>query len=683
MRLSLFTRQWLCAFALCGLLLPSSAIARAAPVSTITLMPWDFAREPALTSKLRQAGFNHVTLYIPWADVEPTPGQFTFTKFDRQIDTLKSAGLSVILLLDFGGREHFNDDGSKSSRSVIPDWFSSQFPASYMRDFGGKATPQLVLNDATARRLTSVFVERATKHFSAKYGKAVLGFAIGLQEEHEIKFGQMGYEWRDYGLASATQFQAIFGGKLPVLNYNNAIGQGIPRREPLLGAHQRFREAQLREAMCHYAGLVRRAGQQAVAYFGETFTSHDAIYATGAVEDMADCVDIAVIDFNFYDGYALTPSPDTLPLLANYLAHSGYRQILVGAYGEKWVQQGRSAALLPHIKQSIEKALQIPEVIGYEVGGFQRSQSATQSGTVDFSQLSRLAVSPPSGPPPSHERLRIGLFASKSNFYFWHGERAQDRNIHQDALTQAYRRLSDERDFEVVVIGERALRDNPALLRSLHALMVPHQAALPASVKEQLKTYWSRGGVLIQDMRLGEFSDEGVHTDDWLHAVFGIRGVHWVQTPNRFLYGGAVVELDMRGSTYVNHAVLSADPGFELRAKLVPSAPAGWRGWLARARAQIAGDSLFANDSSHGLILRGERSLVFGFLPQLTTGPAARTWQKAFIAEIRAIAAPRAGQLRPDGLGPAALAPGHSQPPQRTALGERPHARAIEVAKKP
>lgn len=646
MRRFSLAKHWLCALLLCALL-PSWCHAKAAPISTITLMPWDFSREPALASRLRKAGFNHVTLYVPWTDVEPTQGQFDFSKFDRQIDSLKSAGLSTILLLDFGGREYFNDDGTKSGRSVIPTWFSKQFSASYMRDFAGKLTPQLALNDRTARAFTTAFVTRAVEHFSAAHGQTVLGYAIGLQEEHEIKFGQLDYTWRDYAAASVTEFRALSNNSFPVLNYNNAIGQGAPTREPALSSHQRYREAQLKDAMCHYAGVVRREKQNTIAYFGETFTSHDAIYATGAVEELADCVDIAVIDFNFYDGYSLVPSPDTLPLMANYLVHSGYKKIIVGAYGEKWVQQGRATALMPHIKRSIEKALRIPEVIGYEIGGFQRSRSANQSGTVDFDQLDRLAIAGPREQKPSkRERLRIGLFASKSNFYFWHGERAQDRNIHQDALTQAYRRLSEESDFEVVVIGEKALRENEPLIRSLHALVVPHQAALPAPVKERLRTYWAQGGSLVQDMRLGEFGIDGVPTDDWLHSVFGIQTVQWVQEPSQFVYQDALINLDMRGRTYVNHAILTARPGYVVGAKLVGTQQQGWRAWVSRARTKIFGASHLSSTPDHGLILRGERSLVFGFLPQLTDGAEARTWQRAFTAEVRALAVRQAHRHR-------------------------------------
>lgn len=75
--------------------------------------------------------------------------------------------------------------------------------------------------------------------------------------------------------------------------------------------------------------IVRSHQQVMVSYFGEIFTSHDAIYGGGVVENLGSCVDIAVVDFNFYDGYRLKPDSDILPLMANYLAHNGFKKIMI------------------------------------------------------------------------------------------------------------------------------------------------------------------------------------------------------------------------------------------------------------------------------------------------------------------------------------------------------------------
>lgn len=638
-------------------LLPLGVHANPAPVATITLMPWDFAREPNLAARLAESGFNHATLYVPWRDVEPVAGQFQFDKFDRQVTHLKQKGISVILLLDFGGRVYFDDNGTMTESTVVPTWFALKAPEAFMRDFSGNITRQLSFTDPLAREHVERFIDAAVRHFLGQHQGAILGFAIGLQDEHEIKYGQTGYSWRDYSERARQQFAAQHRAALPVINYNNEIGQVRPHPEPLLSAHRRFREAQLKEATCRYARVIQKHQASAIGYFGETFTSHDAIYATGIVEELADCIDIAIIDFNFYDGYALTPNVHTLPMLANYLAHSGYRRIMVGGYAERWNHAGKLDALLPTLKASIEKALQNPAVVGYEIGGFQGT-APTQSSTVNFGQLSRLKIVPPATATRAPHK-RIGVFASKSNFYFWHGERSHGRNLHQEALTQAYALLSAQPDFAVSVIGEKALRDAPALIRSLDAIVVPHQAALPDSVKQQLKAYWSAGGTLVQDLRLGEFRDDGTPTNDWLHDVFGIKSVHWSREPAEVVYQGAPVQINMGGRSYANHAVLEARPGFQLGARLLPPPPMDL---LSRIRRKLFGPPKPSADSTYGVLLRGPRSLAFGFLPQLVEGPSARRWQQAFVDEIRAAVGAR----------PTAPVDAPSSPPLRPRLDATP-----------
>lgn len=635
-------RQWARALCLLFLFAPVWAATKPPPISTMLLFPWDFAQQPDITKSLRAVGINYVTMAVPWTDAEVSDGVFRFDKFDAQIDKLVRDGFGVILMLDFGGRAYFEDSGALTERTVVPAWYVASHLQTLSRDFSGNLTPQIQLTNPTARRYTSRFVENATRHFKQRHGNAILAFAIGLQEEFEIKLGQTGYAWRDYSPESLAAFRKQFNAEMPVINYNNEIGQAHPKIEPLLTSHRKFREAQVIDATCHYAGLIRAHNAKVIAYFGETFTSHDGIYATGAVEDLAKCLDYAVIDFNFYDGWGLTPSPYTLPMLASYLANSGYKQILVGAYGEQWVRRGKTTALLPTIRQTIESSLAIPEVVGYELGGFQVPRSANLSSAVDFDLMRQIKIAPPKAASDKSKSTRIGLFSSKSNFYFWHGERSHGRNIHQDALVEAYTTLSQTPDIAVSVFGEKLLREGAqTLLRQFDAVMVPHQAALPPEVKAQLKAYWEAGGVLIQDLRLGEFSDDGRPTDDWLHAVFGIKSIYWDQRPASFAYQGARRTVDMGGKSYANHAILEAQPGFELAAKLLPTPAHGWRAKLRLLRDWLLRRPV-GGESNYGLIVRGERSLVFGFWPQLVQGTGEPFWKQAFVSEIKAAAARKA-----------------------------------------
>lgn len=259
---------------------------------------------------------------------------------------------------------------------------------------------------------------------------------------------------------------------------------------------------------------------------------------------------------------------------------------------------------------------------------------------MDFDELAHLKIENPPPPPPVRlHKARIGLLASRANFDFWHGERSNDRNVHQDALVQAYGLLSGMQDVEVVVFGERALARDAELVGSLDAIFVPHQTVLVEGSKKRLSDFWSAGGVLIQDMRLGEFATDGSATHDWMHGVFGIKEVHWSTTPQKFDYQGQAVELNMQGKTYTNHALLSAREGYEVMARELPAPPSGSgiSRWLKHFKNVVTGrEGPRAADSAYGLVLRGERSLVFGCLPQLVEGASAPVWRRIFSDEVSA-----------------------------------------------
>lgn len=612
-------------------------------VSTISLNAWDFKNSQISPEKLQKLGFNHVTLYIQWSDVESEKGIFRFDEFDQWMEPLVKGGIKFILVLDFGGTKYIDDNGVETNRIVIPEWFQVKYLDAAMLDFSKKRTKQINFRNREALRLTSRFIDQSVRHFSEAYGSAVTGYAIGLQDEREIKYGQEGYEWRDYGREFSDAFKARFGDVPPVINYNNEVAQGRTRREPLLFDLLKSRDADLKAAVCHYADIIRGHRQSVVGYFGEIFTSHDAIYGGGVVQELAPCIDIAVADFNFYDGYELKNDPNVLPLMANYLVHNGFKKILIGAYGERWANQGKGAALFPYVRQSVERALsRNQQVIGYEIAGFYGVSKENRIQPVDLHALAQLKIDNGIKKASPGSR-RIGLFASRTNFDFWHGERSNQRNIHQDALIEAYALLSEIPDAEVIVLGERALREDTELVASLDAIFVPHQIVLPREIKQRLRNFWASGGVLVQDMRLGEFSADGDTTSDWLHDVFGIQDVRWSGQAGRFAYGGKVIDLDMQGKTYVNHGLLKARSGYAVAATYQ-----GPKEWMARIKSWISGKVRSGQgDAGYGLILRGDRSLVFGCLPQIVEGESAPIWRRIFMKEITDAVAQRSRSMQP------------------------------------
>ena len=586
----------------------------AAPTPTVAstiLMPWDLRENPGLPGELRARGFSHATVYLNWSDIEARKGHYAFAHYHDHLDAIVRGGLSLILVLDMGGRPHKDDTGKVVPNVyTVPGWLVAERPDALMKNFSGDASWQPDFADAVVQRYAQGFIAQTVDYFSRRYAGKVLGYAIGLQEEHEIKYGQMGYQWRDFKESTQNEFQKRHQARQPVINYNNNIAAGIPRTEPLLYAHKEFREQRLQHATCAYARTIRDKGAQAIGYFAETFTSHDAIYATGIVEKLVDCLDIAIIDFNFFDGYQLVDDADVLPTLANYLASLGYRKIMVGAYAERWAAEGRTRDLMPVFQRSLVQSLRQDRVIGYEIGGFAH-QMGNDSPLASL-QLGQLHPATAMAPQPAPQRARIGVLGSATNFHVWHGERSAGRNIHHDALFAAYKLLQNQGDMEVHLIGDKnLLQDDDPLLQTLDAIVVPHQAALPPQAKQRLTAFWKKGGALIQDMRLGEFDENGKPTFDWMHEVFGIADIEWKSTGGIFLIDKAIYRLKPSRRLYTSYAALTPRPGYRLVATEL----------LRREK---------------GIMVRGERTLAFGFLPQLAEGPGSEAWKQLFIQQIRA-----------------------------------------------
>ncbi len=590
-----------------------------APVSSTIVMPWELNHNQNLPRELKAQGFSHATFYLNWSDIETSKGQYEFAHYHRHLDAIVNSGLSLLLVIDMGGRT-FKDDPSQlvHNMSSLPLWIITGHPETAMRDFSGEPTWQPDFTDESIRKYAEPLIAQTIDHFSKRYPGKILGYAIGLQEEHEIKYGQTNYQWRDYKDSTQAAFSRKYNAKQPIINYNNHIAAGVPKAEPLLHAHKEFRESRLQEATCTYASVIRSKGAEAIGYFAETFTSHDAIYATGIVEKLAQCIDIAVIDFNFYNGYDLVPDAAVLPTLANYMGSLGYKKVMVGAYGEWWERMKKTPELIPIIRDTLVQSLAQPHVIGYEIGGLKHQAGGGPLAGLQLNQLHPGVTikQAPATAASAKPRIKIGILGSTTNFYVWHGERSTGRNVHRDALFASYKILNSEPGMQVHVIGEKNLLAGDPILKTLDAILVPHQAALPQSVKSQLTAYWKNGGALIQDMRLGEFDENGKPSFDWMHEVFGIANIEW--RPNRgvFLIDGQVYRIKPSKRLYTNYASITPRPGYRL----------------------LATEPL---KQGQGIMVRGERTLAFGFMPQLVEDTTQDAWKKLFVREITKVASQR------------------------------------------
>ncbi len=177
------------------------------PVSSIIVMPWEISQNQRLPSQLKSSGFSHATFYLNWSDIEAREGVYDFESYHGDIDKIVESGLSLIFVLDMGGRPYKNRNGQLVPNvSTVPQWIAASHPDIAMRNFSGDLSWQPDFTDEEFREYAKKFIANTIQHFSTRYPGKVLGYAIGLQEEHEIKYGQMGYQWRDYKESTESAF---------------------------------------------------------------------------------------------------------------------------------------------------------------------------------------------------------------------------------------------------------------------------------------------------------------------------------------------------------------------------------------------------------------------------------------------------------------------------------------------
>ena len=561
--------------------------------------------------RLQQTGFNSVTLPVAWSVVEPEPGQFDLSPYYPALDRITASGLKLMIHLDASAREVLIFDGQdlySSGTTGVPHWLIKQFPDASAMDSSGARAHNLDYADRQHLPDLERFYRATLAALQSRYGDRVTAVIPGLVHELELKYAQWGYRWQSYTAAAQLGFADWLSSAgqspapLPVVDYGNRLENYTPRVEPLFAEFMRYREQSLRDYVCHLTALIREYGYPAASYFGQTLSSHDAIYALGVIEEVVECLDEITVDYNYHDGWQLELNPYVLPVLVNYARNLGYSRVLAGLYLE-WFYRSEQPfdTYLPAAQDTLQ-LLNKEQTAGIEIGN------------VLFTELALLEQLQLKEYPQAVERSdaaghRIGIVASKWTYYLWHGERSFGRNPIQDALLASYRLLHQQPDINVSVLGEAALLKQD--LSSYDALLLPLQTTLSEAAAKAIRTYYEQGGKLIQDVQYRAFETDGSPRSGWENDLFGIAGISWHQQPDKFYVAGRRASLPAQQRLYFNYTLLAPMPGYDL---------------LMRR----------TNNLNQGLMLRGPRSLTFGFLPQLIDDPPKEVfWRQVFIDAIR------------------------------------------------
>lgn len=472
--------------------------------------------------------YNVTALTVPlvWSMLEPERGNYTISAYEERLDRFAREGFQFIFMIDGAARKIVRD-GEVVGRSV-PDWVYAEAGAIPAMDFTGATSgangPLSYAYDIN-RDLFLDFARQTLDTFGQRYSGNVLGFAPAIMPELEIKYPQENFAWNDYSEAALEGFRQYekarygsienlnatlgtqflnFGEILfPVINYNNSIAAGELNDAPIFVEYQRYREQQLLDYVTPVFDLIHEKGYKTFAYFGQVLHPHDGIYASGIAVKLSHCVDIAVIDYNFYDGYGPVMDSAIPAMMTNYLKNAGYPRVWTGIYLERM-------DYLPNvgfIQETIDYAAASGCCDGLEIGSIPFDTS-DDSRVLNFGGQKREGHS------------RIAIYASEWNFYHSHGESPILINYFNDCITQMYKIIQFELGMDVdILCDERVLT---GALDDYELLVIPGQFFVSSEVKAAIEGYLERGGRVLQDYRFGEWNEYSQNTGSWSDAYFDI-----------------------------------------------------------------------------------------------------------------------------------------------------------------
>jgi len=296
-------------------------------------------------------------------------------------------------------------------------------------------------------------------------------------------------------------------------------------------------------------------------------------------------------------------------MLSNYAKNLVYKKVYTGYYIERWLKKVGDIKVIDNdIIGIISKSLSILDKYdvsdGIEIGGFPISLSEiSKLKSLDLSQVGMHRKQ-------KTHKYSIGILAAKSNYYLWHGERSFGRNIHSDALVEAFKLFSQDDEFKVSVLGEETIESQPDVMSSLDAVYIPHQTAVSPRAINVLLKYNQSGLKLIQDMRFSTFKPDGSYLGDWQSKLFGISIIDWKNKKGVFSYGEDEFTLEKEPFLYAAYAILYPSTGYHI---------------LAYAKSSMGG----------GLMLEGKTTLALGFMPQLLKGRSGIKIKRIVLEEIK------------------------------------------------
>lgn len=551
--------------------------------------------------------FNTIATTIAWSVAEQRQGAVNLDRYYPALDALASSGYCLIVILDTSGRKMDVLPPDMRGKSIgpipefsIPPWVSGASMPRRQIDFYNGPTNALDFNDPKALQLAADFYRKVIPLLRGRYGPHITAIAPCVTDECEIKYAQRGFKWQSYGEIDQSAFRGYLRSKglppakLPVLDYANSLGRGRPRVQPDYPAMQDFREDSIRNYACALSDIIKTFGFSRMGYFGQPFAFTDGIYATGVIEKTINCFDIVSIDYNFYNGYAVEDKIYTPAFITKYAIDLGYKKVITGLYMERF-RDPATAAVGPHgfdvLRSAIAELRPSAAYAGLEIGNLSGHEWLKPTYLKD--EVRRF-TSPRHS--PARPAKTIGLYASMANSYLWQGDWSNGRQVNQDDLVQTYAHLMAKPNYQVRIVSDHQLAANPQALNAYDLIILPHLTAPPPAGREALRKFILAGGKTLSDLGLDEYRPSGEPQKDSLQALLGIRAARPVKG-HILVHTGWTLHVLPRQNQYVNGFILAPRQGYAVQ---YPGLGPGG-----------------------GLVVKGQESVVFGFMPLLVQGKAA------------------------------------------------------------
>jgi beta-galactosidase len=487
---------------------------------------------------MKDSGLNTVQLWVVWAWVEPRPGDFDFSDYDRLIEIAAKNGLKVVLSTIAAIHPLWIHDEAEGSEMITN--MGQKVISSSRRECHFGLTPGGCIDHPKVMELISRFLQETAQRYVG------IGHLAGWDVWNELRWNVHSDGLVCYCPHTIKKFQDRLREQFGSLeNLNKAwhrryatFEQVMPGKRPgrvytEMTAFEEFITARSVEFGQKRYSIIKKidpkrpvtvhGGKPTVLYGSDTYlsdTEPSTVLHRGNDWDFADGIDgigtssfpvweeIDEYDFTARIAYSRSAARGRelwLSELQGGRAATGFdsHKAVEAAVQQRWlwngIAQGATAVLFWCWRD---------EVFGRESAGFGLSGADGKAGErlEAMRETSRIIeANQPLLQDYMPEKGRVGVWFSPSTYYLEWAERGAALSAMESI--GGYVRALLRNDIAFRVVEEKHLDE----LKELGVLFMPRCLVLPPEAEEALLDYLSDGGILVVESEFGAFNTSGIY----------------------------------------------------------------------------------------------------------------------------------------------------------------------------